>query len=360
MKANALAVSILDVVLTPLVYLSAFLLKLVRKIGVDRIPHSRQALMRVGVFPIVNHYYEPLFDTRSLSGLDKPRTLPGIDWNKEEQLFTLLSFQFGEELSVALTTSASTPAYNPENTAFGGGDASYLYSMIRLKKPQRIIEIGSGHSTLIAMRAIAKNREEDPAYQCQHTCIEPYEMPWLERTGAIIVREKVEDVDRTIFDQLGCNDILFIDSSHIIRPQGDVVFEYLEVLPSLRAGVIVHIHDIFSPRDYPARWIKDQVKLWNEQYMLESFLSCNRDWKILGAVNALHHTHYELLKERCPWVKPEQEPGSFYIQKVLNSVEHQRDPLRDLHASLAANSEGLPGMGTLISSEVEHLESTPA
>ena len=101
------------------------------------------------------------------------------------------------------------------------------------------------------------------------SCIEPYEMPWLEKTGVAVVRKKVEDVEPSFFSQLQENDVLFIDSSHIIRHQGDVLFEFLEVLPSLNKGVIVHVHEIFSPKNYLKQWLQDKIKFWNEQFLAE-------------------------------------------------------------------------------------------
>ena len=168
----------------------------------------------------------------------------------------------------------------------------------------------------MAIKAIEKNIQENPAYQCKHICIEPYEMPWLEKTSATVIRKKIEELDKSFFAELDENDILFIDSSHVIRPQGDVLFEYLELLPSLRKGVIVHVHDIFSPKDYPAEWIRKEVKFWNEQYLLEAFLTLNSSWKIIGALNYLHYNHYDKLKAKCPFLTPNQNPGSFYIQKI--------------------------------------------
>ena len=132
----------------------------------------------------------------------------------------------------------------------------------------------------------------------------------------VVVRQCVEDVDKEIFSELEENDILFIDSSHVIRPQGDVLFELFELLPALKPGVIVHIHDIFSPRDYPIEWIRDEVRLWNEQYLLEAFLTSNREWKVIGALNYLHHNYYEQLNSVCPYLTKDSEPGSFYIQKM--------------------------------------------
>jgi hypothetical protein len=166
------------------------------------------------------------------------------------------------------------------------------------------------------MKAVRRNQEEDPACLCKHLCIEPFERPWLEKTGLSIIRKKVEDVGIDLFSELQENDILFIDSSHVIRPQGDVLFEYLELLPLLSPGVIVQIHDIFSPRDYPRRLIIDSVRFWNEQYLLEAFLTQNKNWEILGAINFLFNNFYEKLKSVAPTLTPESEPSSFYIRKV--------------------------------------------
>lgn len=104
---------------------------------------------------------------------------------------------------------------------------------------------------LVAIAALQKNSEEQSGYQCRHVCIEPYEMPWMEQSGVEVIRARVETVDQTVFRELEAGDILFIDSSHMIRPQGDVLCEFLELLPILRKGVIVHVHDVFTPRDYP-------------------------------------------------------------------------------------------------------------
>jgi hypothetical protein len=102
----------------------------------------------------------------------------------------------------------------------------------------------------------------------------------------------------------------------MIRPQGDVLFEYLELLPTLKKGVIVHIHDIFSPSNYPQQWLEHEVKFWNEQYLVEAFLSHNKSWKVIGALNYLRHHHYDRLKEVAPFIEPEREPGSLYIQRI--------------------------------------------
>ena len=308
-----------DIFLVPLVFISACIMKIIRRAGIQRLPLSKKTLLGVGVFPVSNHYYEPQFDFReNKHSFSEERSLPGINWNTEEQLETLKKLTFYSELANIQTTKTDDLLFHFNNGAFESGDAEFWYQLIRSKKPNRIFEIGSGNSTLMAINAILKNKEDNPDYKCKHVCIEPYEMPWLEKTGVIVVRKKVEDVDVSFFYELDEGDILFIDSSHMIRPEGDVLFEYLQLLPSLKKGVIVHIHDIFSPRNYLGEWLKDHVYFWNEQYLLEAFLSHNSDWKVIAALNYLHHNQYEALKKACPFLTSDREPGSFYIQRIGN------------------------------------------
>lgn len=310
---------IIDVMFVIFTYPSAFLLKLIRRAGVNRMPLCKNALFKVGVFPIRDHYYEPQFDNRKNQiDFSQERNLPGIDWRVSDQLKMLKTLTFSGELTGILQgkTKENPLEFHLDNGSFESGDAECWYQIIRANKPKRIIEIGSGNSTLMAIKAIKKNQSEQLNYTCEHICIEPYEMPWLEQMDITIIREKVEDMDLSFFSQLKENDILFIDSSHVIRPQGDVLFEYLELLPSLNKGVIVHIHDIFSPRNYLKSWLQDDVKFWNEQYLVEAFLSNNDSWEIIASLNFLHHNYYNLLKEVAPFLTPEREPGSFYIKKI--------------------------------------------
>ena len=188
--------------------------------------------------------------------------------------------------------------------------------MVRYFRPRRIIEIGCGHSTRLLREALAKNLAEG-SRECDHICIEPYEQPWLETLGVRVLRERAECCDRKLFQSLGEGDILFIDSSHVIRPQGDVLFEYLDLIPSLKKGVLIHIHDIFTPRDYPKEWVVNERRLWNEQYILESFLSFNSDFRVLLAANWLTHNHLHELSEACPILvqQPDREPGAFWLSR---------------------------------------------
>jgi len=313
------AAPLVDLCLAPLLVPAAALMKLVRRVGVERLPVCRKVLSVFGVFPVADHYYEPLIEFSSLRHpLDQRRNLPGIDMNVAGQLALLGQFRFSEELRPFTELTTDELTYSFGNGFFDSGDAEFLYNLIRLRKPARIVEIGSGHSTLIAIAAIRNNQKDDAGYRCEHICIEPYEAPWLERSGVAVHREQVETVDRSVFDQLASGDLLFIDSSHVIRPQGDVLCEFLEIIPMLQQGVVVHVHDVFTPRDYPKSWVVDKVRLWNEQYLLEALLTGNPSWSIIGALNFLHHEHPQQLAATCPFLTKDREPCSFYIERVAD------------------------------------------
>jgi hypothetical protein len=314
-RANAVA-PLVDILLWPLVVVSGLILKLTRRLGLQRLPLCRNSLVSIGVLPVRRHYYEPFFGPGELRyPLDQERDLPGIDWNLARQLAFLSSLQFEQELTVPGHRQTPALDYHFDNASFRAGDAEFLYQVIRACKPGKIIEVGSGQSTRMARAAIKRNMEESGGYSCQQISIEPYENDWLEQLGVVVLRQRLEDVDVSIFDSLGPNDLLFIDSSHVIRPQGDVVVEYLEIIPRLRPGVIVHVHDIFSPRDYPREWLLEKLLLWDEQYLFEAFMTNNRDWSILAALNFLKHREFAGLQRVCPFLTDKHEPASIYIQR---------------------------------------------
>jgi hypothetical protein len=301
----------------PVVYLAARLLWIIRWFGVGKLPLCKRALIKAKVFPIGSHYHEPAFAFDYLSKpLDEPRGLPGVDLDLKGQLELLKSFGFQDELRSTPLEKEKEGEFYLHNGFFEGGEAEIWYSMIRHFKPKRIFEIGSGFSTLLAIKAIRRNTLEDSSYGCHHVCIEPFEKPWLEELGVDLIREKVECMSPDFFSCLSENDFLFIDSSHVIRPQGDILFEYQQILPRLKRGVIVHIHDIYTPMDYPRSWIVDQVMFWNEQYLVEIMLSASKEWKLLLTCYYLFKTEYPALEACCPLLTRMSEPGSLYIQKV--------------------------------------------
>jgi hypothetical protein len=302
---------------SPLTLLSTLWLKLVVSVKSSRF--SDIIFMKVGILPILDQYYQPLINPRKhlIRSLRENRSLPGIDLNIDMQLALINQFKYNDELVKFPLNKSEKLEFYYNNDSYMSGDAEYLYNVIRHFQPEKIIEIGSGYSTLIANQALGKNMEELPVRKVSHICIEPFEQQWLSNLNVELIREKVEDMDLDIFKSLNRNDILFIDSSHIIRPQGDVLFEYLEILPVLKEGVIVHIHDIFTPKDYLNKWIFEDHLLWNEQYLLEAFLTFNSDYKIIAALNYLSHEHSEIFCSKAPIFSEQsnREPGGFWIQK---------------------------------------------
>jgi len=314
-----------EFLLLPITFISAILMRFLT-IGtfgsIYKNTIAEKIFLKFGVLPIRDHYYQPLINPRKhiQKPLDADRNLPGIDFNDTMQLQILKEFNYQDELNeIPLENTMAgnlSPYYN--NGSFLSGDAEYLYCMIRHFKPKKIIEIGSGFSTLFSLYAIDKNKQGSD-YNCELTCIEPYEKPWLEKSLAKIIRDKVENIDISFFKSLGINDILFIDSSHIIRPQGDILYEFLEVIPSLNPGVFIHIHDIFSPKDYLKEWIFCKHLLWNEQYLLEAFLTHNNMFEITGSLNYLYNNFKEEIENKLPILKKQKdrEPGSFWFRKKL-------------------------------------------
>lgn len=307
-----------DMVLAIMAVPAGLILWLYRRIGSRRLPIATGVLRKIGVFPIRDHYYEPLFDDRHLSKpLDEPRTLPGIDFRVDEQLALLAEMSCADEFVQFVEqqqADSSEASFRFNNLAFEPGDADFLYQVIRQLQPNKVIEIGSGTSTKVARKALSMNADES-GESPEHICVEPYERPWLEAFDGIeLVRARVEDCDIDWSSELASGDLLFIDSSHIIRPQGDVLHEYLEIIPQIQSGVIVHVHDIFSPRDYLDAWVRRDVRLWNEQYLLEAVLGNSARYEVVAALNLLKHEHYAELKRVCPHLEPGNQPGSFYFR----------------------------------------------
>jgi len=309
---------VIDVVFVIVAMPAAFIMLLYRRVGSRRLPKTTGLLKRIGIFPIRNHYYEPLFDDKHLSDpLDKPRALAGIDFNISGQLDLLKQLACADEFRDFVEQEksvASEKSFRFNNVAFEAGDADFLFQIIRHFKPQKIIEIGSGSSTKVARNAMLKNASEG-ALKLSHICVEPYEQPWLESFDDIeLVRARIENCEIDWRDSLASGDLLFIDSSHMIRPQGDVLHEYLTILPQLQSGVIVHVHDIFSPRDYLDNWVRRDVRFWNEQYLLEATLGNSARYEVIAALNLLKHDHYSELQRVCPYLELNREPGSFYFR----------------------------------------------
>jgi predicted O-methyltransferase YrrM len=261
----------------------------------------------MGVHVTPNHFYEPIPDLRSLPDnvFDRQSELVGVDMREEEQLKLLeQATTFREEYSSfpLEDPGGQPPSYYYNNGQFGPVDAEMLHVMVRLYRPRRIMEIGSGFSTLVALGAIEAARAEDPSYACEVTCIEPNPRPFLRELPGVnrLVAGRVEEQPLELFAELEENDILFIDSSHILKIGGDVQFEFLEVLPRVAPGVLVQVHDIFFPTDYPRAFVKLWKLFFAEQYLLQGFLQFNETFQVRWCGSWMAIRHPERLRAAFP------------------------------------------------------------
>ncbi len=205
-----------------------------------------------------------------------------------------------------------------ENDYFSRFDAALYYSMLRDLKPRCVIEIGSGYSTRIADKALRQNRTE--GCKGDLVCIEPYPEPRLTeaRIEMEMIKEPVESLDLQLFSRLRAGDVLFIDSSHAVKFGSDVCHEFLEILPSLAPGVVVHVHDIFFPHDYPAEWLIEKRIAFNEQYLLEAFLAFNNSFEVFAANYWLSLEHPAIVDDLRPQGTANGHHGSssFWMRRV--------------------------------------------
>jgi Methyltransferase domain len=274
------------------------------------------------------HFYEPIPDTQSLPETlwSQPSELVGIDRNDSIQLELLRSHftKLRDEYN-------NLPVEPPpgQKRPFRGVDALVAYCMIRHFQPELIAEVGSGWSSLVLGQAAAKNKNS------ALICIDPFPGDVL-RKGfpglRSLIGKKIQDIDLEFFSQLGSGDVLFIDSSHTVKIGGDVNYLFLEVLPRLRPGVIVHVHDIFLPFEYRRDWVLDEFRFWTEQYILQAFLTFNSDFEVLLANSYLNHYHQQELKAAFPGLSS-WAGGSFWMR---------RKPIAALRPSQTENDTASP------------------
>lgn len=246
----------------------------------------------------------------------------GIDLNlpRQRELLHSLSMKYHREFDVFPLESTGDPAqFFLHNGFFQTVDAEILYCMVREHKPRRIVEIGSGNSSLLIAAALRRN-QSDGAVPAAYTIIDPY--PASQITPSLhevtqVVREPVQRVPLTLFESLGAGDLLFIDSTHVLRTDSDVCYEFLEVLPRVAPGVIVQIHDIFLPFEYPREWLMELQMFWNEQYLLQSFLTFNDRFEVIWAGRAMQAKYPDDLRRAIASYEPSTNfPASFWIRRV--------------------------------------------
>ncbi len=291
-----------------------------------------RALEPAGFNVTMQHFYSPIPGRGSLSAdfWNGQSKMPGLTPFDLERQFRFLEGDLAP--LIAEFTPPRDPTARPHefflrNGTYQGGDADVLYAMVRHFQPDRIIELGAGNSTLVAATACQVNRER--GHETAFWAYDPFAVPpdravpglsGLAATGA-------EHIPLTTFEDLKENDILFIDSTHVVRIGGDVIFLILEILPRLRPGVIVHLHDIFLPWHYPRKWIEHNRWYWAEQYLLQAFLAFNRDFEVLLPVYPLLRSHPERFSAAIPNYDPAVPPPmAFWMRRTAPSVREASRP----------------------------------
>jgi len=273
----------------------------------------------MGVHFLRSHFYSVVPDTSKLdSAMFKERfdgVRGGVDPRTEAQLELLGRLRgYSSELEDVPEQAAPPDAYGWVNPAFYPYDAAVLYCMVREFKPRRIIEIGCGHSTMINARALAANGGGELI------CVEPYPQDFLRGIRGVseVIEKPVQEVPQDLYDSLGEDDLLFIDSTHVCRVGSDVNHLFLRVLPSLARGVWVHVHDIYLPFEMPEDWVRNKKIFWNEQYLLQAFMLCNDSFRPLLMNNFLGIEHPEAMRAAFACVPSRWRPGggSYYMQRV--------------------------------------------
>lgn len=280
--------------------------------------------LKEGFLPVPVHFYSPIPDLDDLRQRDiwsKVSSLNGINFRNEEQVNLLreIGARFGKECRWAQEADGNPETFFLNNPSFSFGCAASVHCMIRHFKPERVIEVGAGMSTRVVRDALQKNADESGRMANYHV-VDPYPSPATQSLMAEkLIVQRAELLDRNFFQQLAANDILFIDSSHSVKIGSDVNYLFLEVMPMLAPGVIVHVHDISLPYEYARVYATNPAfrQFWTEQYLLQAFLSCNDHFEVLLAMHYLMTDHKDLFKEIFPLYDSQQcaVSGSFWMQR---------------------------------------------
>lgn len=266
-----------------------------------------RALDRVGLHVLPKHYYTPIADYRWLATHKeiwaKRAPMRGVHWDLQEQ-FVWLEATCGPFLhEVAGLKSYEKIVQNEVGPGYGPIESQVLHAVIRAKRPKNIVEIGSGVSTAIMLQAIEANVREG-AEGTQITCVEPFPKPKFRAIQGITHVESIcQSVPSSTFEHLGEGDVLFIDSSHALKTGSDVAPIYLEIVPALRPGVIIHIHDIWLPYLYSPFVLAGYFD-WQETPLVLALLTNNSRLKVLAGLAALQFDRESQMQDLFPDFRP--------------------------------------------------------
>ena len=277
----------------------------------------------VKLFWPLDHHYSPVPDTRKLAKRrfklrvwpEQPHPTPGVEWRGAEQL-ALCRDVFAAQQPLDFPSEPTADGeYWQGNGWYPALDAFVLQAMLRHVVPARMIEVGCGFSSRVTARV---NREIFGG-EMHFTCIDPViRVPIQQEVKGIteIRQEEVQDTPLELFEELEAGDVLFIDTSHAVKTGGDVPWIYNQILPRMKPGVYVHLHDAFLPGDYPEEWVM-QGRAWNEVYLLQSFLAFNSGFEVVFGVRWMMQNHRAALEKAFGDLGPHSElSGALWIRRV--------------------------------------------
>lgn len=281
-------------------------------------------LRKLGMTLLVHHFYQPIPSEEEVAvyrNSKRPVEALNLDILEQAAFTSDLLSRYAQEYNDPRVLRAF--AYSESDSSFGSGSREFYYSLIRRYKPRHIIEIGAGNSSLICLAALQKNYTET-GVKTDFISIDPFPPEKICRAAQAnhlfvnfkLIQQKLQAVDPEIFTTLTVNDILFVDSSHVYKPGSDVEYEFLKIYPYLSQGVFVHIHDIFTPFDYPVAWNNKQFRFWNEQYYWETFLLFNRKYKVIAGLYGLSHEQKHVFTQYISAYAEDQHSGSFWMLVV--------------------------------------------
>jgi predicted O-methyltransferase YrrM len=291
--------------------------------GIGPLIEEHEQLQRDCGFVRPGHFYSPIppwaeikRDADRIFAPPSSREIPGIDLREAEQLDLLKEFSryYADQPFTAQKKAGNR--YFFDNPAYSYSDALMLHCMLRHARPKRIIEVGSGYSTCVTL----DTSEQFLGGSLQVTLVEPY--PELlhslitpeDKKHITILASRLQAVDLAVFDQLEKNDILFIDSTHVVRVDSDVNRVFFDILPRLAPGVLIHFHDAFFPFEYPRQWLFDGMA-WSELYLLRAFLQYNNRFRIVLMNTFMERFHEAFFREHMPLCL-ENPGGSIWLEKL--------------------------------------------
>jgi hypothetical protein len=288
--------------------------RLASRVGVEVVPEGPHDV-------VPRTYYSPVPNLTLLPDdiWERRSPLGGVELRVDDAIKLVESelAPFLAELDVPADGPLPAGQFFLHNENYEAVDAELLYGMVRARKPRRVLELGSGYTTLLIGAASRRNLEDGA--ETEHLAFDPF--PRAQIVGeAPPPPTRFEPLPATevpldTFRDLEAGDFLFVDTTHTVKLGSDVNYIVLDVLPVLAPGVIVHFHDVFLPWEYPRTWFEDMEYYWAEQYLLQAFLAFNGAFEVLLPAQALARDHPERLASAIPSFSAGVRPGALWIAR---------------------------------------------